>query len=99
MQYLEISLDDVRTYLIEQWPDYQCPCCKSEVRPSPIEQDGDLAFTSKPFYRKTEDSSLQLERESPFIPLLCQSCGYLLQISPIMVTSYLEIKERMYNEQ
>ncbi|ENJ1574036.1 hypothetical protein AB0485_002168 [Vibrio parahaemolyticus] len=90
--YLDsLTFDDINNFVREKFQGQKCPLCGSTKQPSSIGINGRVVFTN---LNGMDPEGNNVYGSIPVIPLLCENCGHLTNLSPSILLHELEKKRQ-----
>lgn len=86
-----LTFDDINDFVKDKFKGQTCPLCGTTDQPSPIGTLGKIVFSS---LKGLDADGEHVYGNMPTIPLLCENCGHLMNISPTLLVLELEKKQR-----
>lgn len=82
-----LTFGDINNFVQAKFRGQKCSFCGTSEHPSPIGNNGNIVFTK---FIGTDADGAEDYGSIPLIPLLCETCGHVTQLSPSILINELE---------
>lgn len=86
-----LTFSDINNFVREKFKGQSCPLCGSTDQPSTIGINGNVVFSN---LNGMDADGNNIYGSIPIIPLLCESCGHVTNLSPTVLIQELEKKRQ-----